>query len=356
LQSKSRDERLAALDMLQRILPDGADVFLDLVLSLFEQEPDQEVRKKASRYIACAIPCTSKALSDGLADLMDPGSRIRCAITEVDSLEPIFDWLDRLICSTSTSPTIRYMSARVFRSFGIAGVPYLVKGLSSFSGHPQHIVARELGKMGKNAAAAVPELLRIIRHSRSFPWGGKRSAILDALAQIAPDEQQVIDCLSGIAGNEGDSWHHAAAAAIKTIASDRNLSDSSFSDPVEIQNAENIKQFIGNFHGTLQEQRGTHEIDTMIKLSQTDERKLIGQFVIHTGSYKEYGELTQQGMVQDRKLIMEWSDAHGNGTMEATFSDDLSEFHGRYFLAGDQPVDEKTAESIQRNWTGRRQS
>ncbi len=368
LKSKSGEQRLAALAVVQSQLPTGADLFADLVLDLFDHEPDPQVRLEAARYITGAVPCSTKSLNLWLADLINPDSGVHRAIIYCGTFAPILEWLTGLLCSAYTPSSICYLSARALRSFGEVAVPYLVTALSSFAGHPQHVIARELGKMGRTATAAVPELLRITNHSRSLPWGGTRSAILDALAQIAPDDHRVMACLSKLAINKNDTWHHAAVAALNSINLRREQSDSSSSAAIE--NAESFKRFIGKYHGVLLDANDTRQVDTTIKLS-ADKKTLVGHFVIysthnsngnsdnnleHEPKHKpEYGELTLQASLKDKDhlLVMEWSDATGNGILEATFNPNFTEFLGQYYPES-EAADAATGEAKQRSWSGLR--
>ncbi len=192
LESGSAEEKLAAIKEIEKRLPLGARFFAEPLLSIIEEDVPptsssagsydaSELRDKAARALALVLPCLPDALTTWLPLLMD--ANFCQAISCGDSAQPLFDWFCNLLCSSNSAPGVCYICARILKNFGAQGVPFLIKGMSSSSGHRQFILARELGQMGRDAVAAVPELLRITNHSRSFPWLGDRSAILDALAR-----------------------------------------------------------------------------------------------------------------------------------------------------------------------------
>jgi len=175
---------------------------------------------------------------------------------------------------------------------------------------------------------AVPELLRISNHSRSFPWRGNRSAILDALAQIAPENESVLALLRQTAAHESDPWRYAATKALEEI-SDETRSTNAHLATDAVQSVGDASKCVGTYKGRLQLGGGFTEVETRLFLCQTDPGKLCGDYIMHVG-YPEYGELIQQRHIADRKLWLEWSDSSGSGLLELVFNDDFTEFEGVY--------------------------
>lgn len=328
LESGSTEDRLAALDEIHKRLPLGAHFFVEPILVLIDNDHAPQIQQEAPRVLAYALLDSSDSLTKWLPLLMQPHSRVSRAMALGSCAQPLFERFVYWFGSSNAASEVCYIGARILRSFGEKGAAYLIQGMSSSSGHRQFVLARELGRMGKDAAAAVPELLRITNHSRSFPWGGNRSAILDALARIAPDDDRVLALLTRIAGHDRDSWKDAAVAALNEVAAESPGANLTLSVDV-VEHSGDASNCVGTFNGWLQLAGEFIEVETRLFLSESDPRKLCGEYTVHT-SYAEYGELIQQRQMGERLHCLEWSDSSGSGLLELVFNEDFSEFEGLY--------------------------
>jgi len=335
LQSESAEEILVAIDEVEQRLPFGARFFAEPLLAIVERDGASELQDKAARALGQVLPCLPDAIMIWLPLLMDSNSRISRAMSRDDSAQPLFDWFGNLLCSAYAAAGVVYVCARILRNFGTKGVPYLVKGLSS---GPLQLLARELGRIGKDATAAVPELLRITNGHRSSP-PRQRSAIVDALAQIAPDDERVFARFSQAASNELDEWHYAVVAALDDMALQFEQADTQLAadaaDADAEQRATLAMKCVGKYSGKVRAGLGYVDVVTRLSLCETDPTKLCGDYIMHMKyylgieNYFEYGELAHRSM-DGRKLALEWSDGNGVGLLEIVFNDKFTHFEGEY--------------------------
>ncbi len=105
-------------------------------------------------------------------------------------------------------------------------MPSLIKGLDWDNGLVQIMCVDHLGKVGKDAVAAVPQLLQMLKDGGGQPvsqgtcGAPVRSNLIDALVSIAPDDEDLILCLRAIAQDINDGRHEYAVQALKQIGVD----------------------------------------------------------------------------------------------------------------------------------------
>ena len=165
-----------------------------------------------------AIPDLTKAF---LTSSPPVGLWSSCAaLAKLGSHDPdVLDSLTRLMLTTGPSSA---SAAKSLEAFGKYSVPYLIKGLHDKNRYGQGLALGALSNIGKEASAAVPDLLAIWNPNDLYvpqvvcgqlpPYDlSPRWAAIDTLISIAPDDRRVVDALEPIALDKSNPKHQAAA-------------------------------------------------------------------------------------------------------------------------------------------------
>ncbi len=226
LQSQSAEKKLKALERLQKFLPSSAHLFTNHVINLLEHDPDLNVRIKAAQFAASSLPDTPATAKALLTALSNPDERFRQAVAAVIPTQVVRGFF---ISLGSTRGPIRNIAVNALEGLGDGSVALLVKALPTGGADDAALI---LSKIGNNARAAVPALLRQVHEGHAmFKLGGDgRSDVLDALAEIAPDDERVLECLADLATQKQSNpkdvptpMAKAAFAALKAIGTERAL-------------------------------------------------------------------------------------------------------------------------------------
>lgn len=137
--------------------------------------------------------------------------------------QEIIEWLARqALASYPHAVGSIHCAARGLAHFGKDAVPFLIKGVEWDNGIVQSSTCEALGFIGKDAAAAVPHMLRVLEYGGGQPnqptCGAEAfSELLEALVKIAPEDENVINRIRAIAQDGNDGRCLVAIRALKAI-------------------------------------------------------------------------------------------------------------------------------------------
>jgi len=223
LQSEPMADRLAALNALQMHLPNGSNIFEEIVLKTFKHDPDIDVRLKSAQLVANSLPRTEATANALLEAMSDENQTFREAVAGIMPREVVIQYFTSL---ARTQANMSIVATNALASFGKEAVPGLI---SALYGGNFAIVSGAIGKIGPDAAEAVPAILRKIHEGHAerelkFHSQDKYSCvILDTLVAIAPEDESVLDCLTTLSRETNHQqtapspMAHAALAALATL-------------------------------------------------------------------------------------------------------------------------------------------